>query len=342
MTSQPTKVAIVGLDHWYTAVPLAREFANRRDTELVGIWDADPARARQIADQVGAPVADSAAQLIEDESVDVVGSFISTDQNPSQVVAAAKAGKHIVSIKPLARTLDEATTIVTAVREAGVVFIPAESRVRVAAHSQQLRTWVREGHFGQPLTANFAMWTGLPQGWSGDAQPGWFADRDRAPGGGWIDHSIYHIDLLRWLFDARVTSVSGTLGNLKYPDLPVEDYGTAVLTFDNGLVATIEDTWTAPSGGFRQQMSLVGTDAAIVQDSLSGRLSLSGSLQPFGGWVQLPSPSGFATGVDDILAVVRGESEPFATVDDAWDNLAACRAFYEAASTGTAVAPARM
>lgn len=347
MPSAPTRIAIIGLDHWYSAIPHAHAVSKRSDTELAGICDPDLARARQVAAQVGSqpgevPTTVRPEDFLEDPTIDVITSFTSTDRNPEICVAAAKAGKHIVSIKPMARTLDDANSVLRAVRDAGVVFMPAESRGRASAFARQLRAWVDEGHFGQPLTASFSMWAGLPSGWRGDNDPGWFTDRNRAPGGGWIDHSIYHIDLLRWLFGARVTGVRGTAGNLKYPDLPVEDYGVAVCEFDNGMVATIEDSWTAPSGGFRMQMSLVGTDAAVQQDSVSGRLSLSGALQPFGGWAHIASQDSHAEALDEFLATIRENADPLATVEDAWNNLAVCRAFYTAAASGTIVAPERL
>jgi len=45
-------------------------------------------------------------------------------------------------------------------------------------------------------------------------------------------------------------------------------------------------------------------------------------------------------GLDHFLACIRGEQRPIATVEDAWRNLAACRAFYDAVTSGHAVAPA--
>ncbi len=52
-----------------------------------------------------------------------------------------------------------------------------------------------------------------------------------APGGAWIDHSVYQIGLLRWLLDDEVSEVMGRVRRLKYPDLAVEDYGIGTLEF---------------------------------------------------------------------------------------------------------------
>jgi predicted dehydrogenase len=179
----------------------------------------------------------------------------------------------------------------------------------------------------------------VSQGAPGNTEPGWYTDPARAPGGAWIDHSVYQIALLRWLLDDEVQDVMGQTKRLKYPDLPVEDYGLGMLQFRGGTFATIENTWTAPPGAFRFSMSLTGTAGAISYDSITGRLALAGAFQPFKGWVQAGPRTLYSTGLDHLLAVVRGEEQPIATIDDAWRTLAICRAFYESVEAGTAVAP---
>lgn len=340
MAKTPVRAAVIGLDHWYAAIPLTQALATHPDVELVGVADAEPDRAREVAAKAGgARFSESGREFLDDPSVDVIAAFAGSDRNPATCVAAAEAGKHIVSIKPLARDLDDATEILRAVRRSGVGFLPAECRGRLSPLHRQLKGWVEEGKLGRPLTATFQMWAGLPQGWPGADGPGWFVDPDRAPGGGWIDHSIYHVDLLRWLFDATVTSVSGTVANLRHTGIGVEDYGHAIVEFDNDLVATIEDTWTAVPGASRSSFSLVGTEAAVVSDTLSGKVSLSGALQPFDGWAEIPRTGGYPETVDDVVALARGEGDALGTVEDAWRNLAVCRAFYDAAASGRSVVP---
>ena len=76
--SSVTRFGIVGLDHWYTAIPLAEQLAARSDTELVAIADEDLARATEVANNTGGPrVTTSALELIEDPSIDVIASFAS-------------------------------------------------------------------------------------------------------------------------------------------------------------------------------------------------------------------------------------------------------------------------
>ena len=343
MSTPPVRIALVGLDHHYWAFSLAEAVMAQRDARLVAVADAHLERAQAVARQFGVErVTANPGEIIEDEGIDVIASFISVDRNPGVCIAAARSGKHILSVKPLARTLHEATEIVTAVREAGVVFLPGESTSRLAEQYRLIKQWISEGRLGRILTSTVIQHASLPQRWPGDSDPGWFADPGHAPGGGWIDHSIYHIDRLRWLLDDEVQQVRGELGRLKYPDLPVEDYGSSTIRFESGVLATMEITWIAPPRGGRIAWDLIGSEGAIAYDSLTGRLSLAGALSPFKGWIHTNPETTHSTGLDHLIACVRGEETPVATVDDAWRNLAACRAFYQAASTGTTVSPDRI
>ena len=342
MSGSMVRIGVVGLDHWYTALTLVQRIAAHPGCQLAGVADDDAAHAEEAARQAGRPevATTDARRLLDDPSIDIIASFISTDRNPAVCIAAAEHGKHVLSIKPLAMTLEDAERIAAAVHTHGVHFLPAESRGRLSAQSQTLKRWVGEGRFGRLLTASFSLWSALPQRWPGDRDPGWFADPARCPGGAWIDHSIYSLDHLRWLLGEEVTSIGGTVATLNHPGLPVEDYGVATVTFGGGAVATIEDTWHRPGAAFRTAQTLVGTEGALTQDSVGGWRALAGVFPDLEGWVQIRPEGGQNDGLDHLIALCRGDAEPVATVEDAQANLAACLAFYEAASTGATRSPA--
>ncbi len=338
--SSALRVGLVGLDHWYTAVPLAEEMAKREDMTLSGIFDADGKRAEEVARRCGVErVETDWRALVEDGGIDAVASFVSVEQNPEVCLAAAAAGKHLMTIKPMARTLEQAREVVAAVRRAGVSFLPAESLHRVGAQSRALKQWLEEGRLGRLLHASFSLWAGLPQRWPGDPGPGWFADPARTVGGAWVDHAIYHIDLMRFLLGEEVATVAGQVGNLSHPGLPVEDWGVATLSFAGGSRAVLEDTWTAPQGAFQQSATLVGSEGAVHLDGIRRRMLVKGNFPPFTGWVETDPPMGQREALSHWLSAVRAEGAPVATVEDAWDNLAVCVAFYDAASTGSTRTP---
>lgn len=331
------RVALIGVDHWYSALPLADGVRSREWLSLAGVWDADPWRATQVARRCGVDrVEPDWRTLVDDPGIDAVMSFVSPDLNHTVCVAAAKAGKHIIANKPLALRLDDASQVVAAVRGSGVCFLPAESRQRLGPGMQLLRQLLYDGRIGELTSASMTTWAGLPQRWVDDPDPGWFADPSRTVGGGWVDHAIYQIDVLRWLLGEEVVAIAGQTANLRHRELGVEDYGVATVTFSGGAVATLEDTWTAPDNRFQSSWTMVGSEGAVRMDGILGRLLVLADVAPFKGWVEVEPPGKHdqAADLDHWAAVIKGEAEPVATVEDAWHNLAACVAFYESVDAG--------
>lgn len=325
-------VALLGLDHWYAAFDLAHQAAESEQVKLVAVSHDDHTGAQQIAARYGADIAVTDYRAALDRpDVQIVIAVYSTDRHPAIAREAAALGKHIIGVKPMARTLAEADTIVAAVEAAKVHYFSLDCLGRLNAESRRVKQWVDEGRIGRLLRFTQTLNGSLPQAWPGSNETGWWTDPARVPGGAWIDHSIYAIDTARWLFGAEPVNASGYVANLRYPDLGMEDYGLATYQFAGGGAASIEDTWTADRGYGFSRSDLIGTHGAICLDSgVSGKVAARGDFG-YDGWVMLdPARGGIAT-LDHVAAVVRGEAAPIATIADGYANLAACLAFYAAA-----------
>src|SRR4051794_8230191 len=128
MAVTPIRIGVVGLDHWYWAFSFAGAVAEHPGASIVAVADADAEHATTYAQRYGVErVTTHPGELIADPEIDLIASFISVEQNPGICMAAAHAGKHILSVKPLARTLPEASDIRAAVHASGVRFFPAEA-----------------------------------------------------------------------------------------------------------------------------------------------------------------------------------------------------------------------
>lgn len=331
------RFAIVGVDHWYTALPLAERLAGSPDAELVVVADGMLQRAHEVAATAGARATTDLEAVFADDSVDAVVSCIDSARNPDVCIRAAQAGKHVMSVKPLAMTLAAADRVVAEVESAGIVFVAAESRPRLTPLGRYLRELGAAGGLGPVVSGTLSLAGNLPASWPGAADPGWWADPLRTPGGGWIDHGIYHVDRMRWTLGADVASISGRVGRLAHAGLAVEDYGHAVAEFTDGSVVAIEDGWAAAVGAARTSATLAGREGSVVFDSLSGRLSRFDAA----GWTHSGIPDDDPADVAPLVRHFRDPGSGLGGVRDAWDNLAACLAFYEAASTGAAVTPRR-
>jgi predicted dehydrogenase len=333
-------VALLGLDHWYAALSAAPQIAASDKVRLVSVSHDDAAKAEETARENGAEFHSTDYRAALDRpGVDIVVALYSTDRNPEIVQAAAAAGKHIVSVKPMAMNAEGADAIVAAVKSAGVHFFPYECLRRLSPEYQRIKRWLDEGRIGQPLRFTQTLHSSLPLVWRGQEGPSWWLDPARVPGGGWIDHSIYALDTVRWLFGSELASVGGVVGRMRYPELGVEDYGHATYTLANGAVATIEDTWIADRGFGLNRQEIVGSHGAIMDDGVGGwgggRTHLRGD---FGheGWVTVDAARGPQTNpVDHLADAIRGDAKLAAGVEDARTNLLACLAFYRAAASGT-------
>ena len=326
-------VAVVGLDHWYTAFPAMAEAGKRRDTHLVAIADKSRRRlseaaAKHPADQVTTDFDEALA----DPRVDLVCSLVNTRDNVKVVRQALKAGKHVACVKPMAMTLRQADALIQLAEQQGRVLYSFDLLGRQRAEGE-LKSLIKRGGIGQPLTVYQTLAGGLPKAWPNSKNPGWWTDPELVPVGAWADHAIYTIDMLRFLFGAEVETVHAEIGNRRYKKLGVEDYGVATLRFTNGVVAVIEDTWASDHGG--SWTKIIGTKGMIHMDPAAfsdpvvvvtarGRRTLK--------------PRGFDILRDAVSLVRAGKSKP-SPARESRKNLAICFAAYRSAKTGRYTAP---
>ena len=342
--SKPIRIGIAGFDHFFAALGAVREIEQDPNAQLVVAAHHDLDRIKPLAEKNGA-TATSDYRSVVDADIDLLITACPTSQNADLVIAAAQQGKHILSVKPFAMNLAQADAVVAAVEQAGVHFMSFDISWRFNPLYRKTAELLRQGAIGRPLTAFCLLRSALPAFvWFGNpfvAGRSWWLDPAQAPGGGWIDHAIYYVDVLRWLFGSEVVRVSGETARLRHPDEAQEDFGLATLVFGNGSVASVEVTWHVEGAGMAMAFHLVGSDGQLLSDtSMQGsgpNISMKNQarLIRFGegsqGWQELDLPAAEGSATSHMLAVLRGEAEPLANERDARANLAACLAFYQAA-----------
>lgn len=328
MTRTPIRIAVIGLDHWYAAIPFAQRVAARAETNLALVADVEAAHAKEIAVATGASRwTTDLISAATDPDVDAIACFTSVDRSAEISIAAAQSGKHIVSVKPLAMTIAEADTIVDAVAEAGVVFVPSEAR-RSSPLALKLDKLVHGGQLGELISGTFAMNSGLPESWPGGERGGWWVDPSRVPGGGWIDHAIYHLDRMAWLFDSEVRQVSGVTGRLAHSEISVEDYGHAIYQLESGAIVTIEDTWIAVPGASTSSGLIIGTQGSVMWDSKTDVIGISRAGED---WAYERMPADTFDTLDVLIHAVHDGIASTAGASTARRNLKSALGFYSVA-----------
>lgn len=340
--SQKIRIGIAGFDHFFAALGAVQELGNDPDAEIVILAHHDAEKAQQTAEKVGAKWTTNYTEVVNAD-IDLLITACPTNQNKDLVIAGVNQGKHILSVKPFAMNMQDADEIVAAVKRAGVRFMSFDASWRFNPLYQEVKQWLAAGELGQPFSTFCLMRSSLPDFvWFGDPFErgrSWWLDPQQSPGGGWIDHSIYYVDALRWVFGSDVARVSGETAHFKHVDEPQEDFGVATMVFKNGVIATIEVTWHIEGPGMVLAFQLVGSSGEVLSEStIRGpefkmtneiRRTQFGAGSP--GWepVELPASRGGLT--THMLAVLRGEAEPITNEDESRSTLAACLAFYQAA-----------
>lgn len=341
-------VAVLGLGHWYSAYNLARALREYPGARLVAVACPDPAKREAYASTFGIDSYAEVAGVLARDDVDIVHICPPVAQIPAYTIAAAKAGKHLVLGKPMAMNRAQADEMVSAVRAAGVTCMPFQGIYRLANNGLKRR--VADGLIGDIVVMHAGGRWGIAEDWFRSGTPGWFADPEQVPGGAFIDEGVYGIDQLRWWAGSEVVQVEAKMANLVHRDLPVEDWGLATLTFANGIVATIEASWTinAPqkSGPSPKQNSvtrfeIVGTRGEIIQDSLRGAgvsILAAGSPQ----WVFERAAPEYSTPpqpgpLGHLISCLESNQEPIHSIEDARTALIVGLAAYESARQGRPV-----
>lgn len=185
-------------------------------------------------------------EMLADPAVQLFDNGGPNDAHAEPCIAAAAAGKHLFCEKPLARTAEEAKTMLDAATKAGVKhmvahnyrFVPAIRQAYNLIKSGQLgriyhfravylQEWIMP-HYGTPMI--------------------WRLDKAAAGSGALGDLGSHIIDLARFLVGEMKTV--GALTKTFIPERPdadgkllkveVDDAFAAVMEFENGAIGTLE------------------------------------------------------------------------------------------------------
>jgi predicted dehydrogenase len=285
-------VGIIGLDIHYHAYPLGEYLRDGvADAHLVAVSDLDAQRAHEFAKAYNATASyTDHRDLLNRDDVDAVVVTSYTAAHATHCIDAAAAGKHIMVDKPIATTLSDADRIIDAAKGAGVYLMTAYP-LRFAPPYAKAKRWIEAGKIGEPVSGAYSMRIPLPlmRGTPDADDPGWFIDPEKSGGGGFLDHCIHYADLLRWLFNSEAVSVMGKVGRLTTKDLPVDDYGVAIVTFESGAIVTIESSWHGAKWYGRSATSpdtcfISGTEGEIfIRYRKTPQVELYGGDQPYEG-----------------------------------------------------------
>ena len=244
------RAAIIGLGRW--GQNLVNSVQGKSDAiRFVAGATRTVARAEAYAREQGLALHSSYEKVLADPKVDAVVLATPHTQHAEQVVAAAKAGKHVFTEKPLALTAKSAADALRACAKAGVTlavgynwrFQPALQEIHGMLEDGRLGKLLHvEGNFCGPSAYRF------PKGH-------WRQERDEGPAGGMTGRGVHVVDAFLCL-GGRMASVYAQSARRVF-DYGLDDTTSMLFRFKSGasgylgtVIATAE-TWRMQVFGSR-------------------------------------------------------------------------------------------
>lgn len=211
--------------------------------QLVGIYDIDEELLQATAEELGVKAYTSYEEMLDDPAIDAV---IVTTYHPTHTtlsVQALKAGKHVISEKPVATSVADAQLLKKVASESNCIFmaLPNDAYPQI----EKVKELLKKDVIGDicAIDGLFAH--------QGPLHAPWFFDYSKAQWGVLADLGIYPISVLTYLF-GPVSRVSGETRCLQKRRISeqngeiiptVEDNIVATLAWQDGKLATIRSNW---------------------------------------------------------------------------------------------------
>lgn len=311
----------------------ARAFAADPRCRLVALTDEPNISPRRqelnerLARELDVPYVPKLDDVLKRDDVDIVSICAEPERRGPIAVKCARARKHLYLDKSLCPSLAEADAIVAAVREAGVrsqmfSFISQEwaQLAKLAAGDSrigELRAIHADIHFakGRPGTADLS--TSRREQYPPDPATFQRIECKRE-----MDNTgVYGVSLVRWIAASEVRTVYCHTANYFFAEHQrggAEDFGLLLLTFENGVTATVSSGrigWTSHPGSGTTRVVVVGSKFTMASDPTNPRLEVYNDQPP---WTPPPvnpaDPMGFWSSTQqEVHTMPKTTWQPLAT-----------------------------
>lgn len=346
------KVAIIGVGG-ISGVHIKAYLANP-NVELYAFCDINEERLKMKAEKFGVTrtYTDKDVMLRELPEIDAVSVCTWNSQHAPCTIAALNAGCHVICEKPMATSAKEAREMQAAAEKNGKLLMIGFVR-RFGNDCAIVSDFIKNGYFGELYygKATYLRRNGCPGGW--------FGDKSRSAGGPLIDLGVHVIDLTRYLCgNPKPVSVYGVTfdklkdrpdikdhGNIGYASagktdndiFDVEDLASALIRYDNGVVISIEASFSLNIKHDEGKIELFGTKAGAKMDP---ELEIYTELNGYMSNVQLNRKTAldfdglFENEINHFVDCVMNGTECKAPAEDGVTLMEILDAIYESARTG--------
>lgn len=211
---------------------------------LTAVCSRSAARAEAFAAEWGIerPHTDWRA-MVESDGIDAVCLAAPTGSHAEMAVAAARAGKHVLTEKPIAAALEQADEMIEACRRAGVQ-LGVTFMYRFMDTALHLKAAVDGGLIGRPLLAE--CWGHFYRDRDYYDSSSWRGSWEGEGGGSLMTQTSHTLDLMIWIM-GDVEKAAGFWTTTPLHDIEVDDLALGSLRFRSGALGiVVSSTVTSP------------------------------------------------------------------------------------------------
>jgi len=229
--------AIVGIGRWGQGLVSSVQGKSDRIRFTAG-FTRTPAKAADFCAANKIDLRATYADLLDDGAIDAVVLATPHTQHEEQIIAAAKAGKHVFTEKPFTLTRASAERAVAAVRDAGVTVALGHNR-RFFANTEAMKALVASGDLGTLLHID-----GNQSSNMGGMAGAWRDSRSESPAGGMTSLGIHALDCMIHM-GGRIAQID-TISTRRAIGFDIDDATAAVLQFEEGMTGTLVTLASSP------------------------------------------------------------------------------------------------
>lgn len=227
------------------------------DLQLSAVCDTDPAALEAAQSKHGGAAYSSLADLLRADDADVAVLCTPSGLHPSQAVEIARAGRHVITEKPMATRWTDGLRMVRECDEAGVhLFVVKQNRRN--ATLQLLKRAMEKGRFGRLYMVTINVFWSRPQSYYDSAKwrGTWEFD-----GGALMNQASHYVDLVDWLI-GPVESVQAYVATLAR-NIQVEDTATVGVRWRSGALGSINVTMLTYPKNLEGSVTIIGEKGTV-------------------------------------------------------------------------------
>lgn len=255
--SDPIRLAIVGAGLFARDSHLPAIQSLGTAYEIVAVASRSQQSASRLAEHISPHVeaTTDVDALLTRPDIDAVDIVMPIDSMPAMVEKALRAGKHVISEKPVAPDVATGHRLLSVPRNS--VWMVAENW-RYASAFHRVAELLKSGRIGAPRVFHWALSIVMNEANKYYSTP--WRREGSFPGGFLLDGGVHHTALMRLMF-GEVKSLKAFTAQLR-EDLPPTDTLAAALEFDSGVLGTYSVSFAVPQS-MDTGLVIVGEDGIL-------------------------------------------------------------------------------